>query len=232
MIITIDGPAGSGKSTAARGLAQRLGFEYLDTGAMYRAVALAFLERFGTLDIPEIERDLFLHALRLEVIEGRTLLDGRDVTAEIRLPHLADAASQVATCLEVRRFLIVRQRAFAAGTNTVCEGRDQGTVVFPDAPCKFYFAADLDERARRRLIELHERGHQAEFADVRERIRRRDEQDCTAATGRLPAADAHWIDTTGKPPEIVLDEMEALVRQCLKSARPCSTNSPIGRSAS
>jgi cytidylate kinase len=128
--------------------------------------------------------------------------------------------------------MIDQQRSLAHGRNMVCEGRDQGTVVFPNAICKFYFAADLDERARRRLHELHERGHEATFTDVRESIRHRDEQDSSDETGRRPAHDAHWIDTTGKSPENVLDEMEEYVRQCSNSLAHCSTSSSTGLSAS
>jgi len=232
MIITIDGPAGSGKSTAARGLARRLGFEYLDTGAMYRAVALAFLREFNHAETTEEQRAAFLKTLRLEMQPGRVLLDGEDVSAEIRTPQVTAAAAKTAALMDVRRFLIEQQRVIAAGRDIVCEGRDQGTVVFPNAMCKFYFAADLDERTRRRLKELEERGHRAEFMDVREEIRRRDEQDSSAETGRLPAPDAHHVDTTGKSPENVLDEMEAYFRLCVNSSKPYSTNSSTGPSAS
>lgn len=232
MIITIDGPAGSGKSTAARGLARRLSFDYLDTGAMYRAVALALLRKFQTVEMDEPTRVAFLQSLRLESRPGQILLNESDVSREIRTPEVSAAASRVATFLDVRRHLIERQRAAALGRNIVCEGRDQGTVVFPDAVCKFYFAADLDERARRRLKELEESGHSAEFTDVRDSILRRDLQDSSDETGRHPAPDARWVDTTGKSPENVLDEMEAYVRQCVSSSKPLSTSSSTGPSAS
>src|SRR5438067_1380445 len=141
MIVTIDGPAGAGKSSAARMLAQRLGFEFLDTGAMYRAVALAAL-RAG-LDLhDQAGLTRLLTTLTLDMPPGRVLLNGEDVTTAIRTGAVTAATSPVADSPAVRRHLVALQRAVAAGRDVVCEGRDQGTVVFPEAACKFFLKAD------------------------------------------------------------------------------------------
>jgi len=157
MIVTIDGPAGSGKSTAARGLAARLGYEFLDTGAMYRAVAFA-LHRAG-IDLSEERRIVgFLETFHLEMLPGVVRLNGEDVTKLIRTPEMNSASSRVAALANVRRFLVEQQRKIALGRNMVCEGRDQGTVVFPDADCKFFLVADVASRAERRYREMIGRG--------------------------------------------------------------------------
>ena len=153
MIVTIDGPAGSGKSTAARGLAARLGFDYLDTGAMFRAVALALLNR-GIDPANHVAVEAVLDELLLDMPPGRVVLDGRDVTAAIRAAAVAQTASKVAVVPVVRRFLAAEQRRIAEGRDIVCEGRDQGTAVFPDAACKFFVTADPRARAARRFREL------------------------------------------------------------------------------
>ena len=207
MIVTIDGPAGSGKSTAARGLAARLGFDYLDTGAMFRAVGLALR---GAADV-----DAALAALRLEMPPGRVLLDGRDVTADIRTPDAADAASRVATVPAVRRFLAAEQRRIAAGRDMVCEGRDQGTAVFPDAACKFYLTADPRARAERRFRELLAKGEAVALDDVLAQQRERDLRDATRADAPMrPADDAVLVDTTGLSADAVVARLEEVVRRC------------------
>src|SRR4051812_44935044 len=173
MIVTIDGPAGSGKSTAARGLARRLGFEYLDTGAMYRAVALALTRA----DVPFCNAARvveFLARTRLEMPAGRVLLNGEDVSEAIRHPSISDASSRVAVEPHVRGILVQWQRQVAQGRNMVCEGRDQGSVVFADSPCKFFLTAGVETRAKRRLEELHARGLQATLESVIEDIHIRD----------------------------------------------------------
>ena len=142
MIVTIDGPAGSGKSTAAKGLARRLGFEFLDTGAMYRAVALALTRA----DIPfsDAARVIeFLNHTRLEMTAGKVILDGEDISETIRHPSMSDASSRVAIEPHVRAVLVQWQRQVANGRNMVCEGRDQGSVVFTDSPCKFFLTASV-----------------------------------------------------------------------------------------
>src|SRR6185437_3310081 len=149
MIVTIDGPAGAGKSSAARMLASRLGFDFLDTGAMYRAVTLAAL-RAGCHLTDQAALAHLVAAIRLEMPAGQVLLDGEDITPLIRTPEITAASGPIASSAAVRSQLVAWQRALAAERNVVCEGRDQGTVVFPDALCKFFLVADPEERARRR----------------------------------------------------------------------------------
>src|SRR5262249_52425182 len=154
---TIDGPAGAGKSSAARALARRLGFEFLDTGAMYRAVALACLRRQVHVD-DEAGLAEVLARVHLEMPPGRVLLNGEDVSTEIRTREVTALVGPLAAVPQVRRQMVQAQRAIAAGRDMVCEGRDQGTVAFPDAICKFFLVADPAERARRRQREMQGRG--------------------------------------------------------------------------
>ena len=172
MIVTIDGPAGGGKSSAARELARRLGFEFLDTGATYRAVAYAAL-RDG-IDLADTAAvTAWLPTLRLEAPPGVVRLHGEDIAGRIRTPEVTAAASRVAVLPAVRHFLVAIQRQVAEGRNLVCEGRDQGTVVFPDAERKFFLVADPLERARRRLGDLLARGTQITLEEV---LRAQDEE--------------------------------------------------------
>jgi cytidylate kinase len=214
MIVTIDGPAGSGKSTAARGLARRLGFEFLDTGAMYRAVALALTRA----DIPFSDAGRvveFLNRTRLEMPPGHVLLDGMDVTEAIRQPAITDASSRVAIEPHVRAVLVQWQRQVAEGRDMVCEGRDQGSVVFADSPCKFFVTASADTRARRRLEELKSRGIDATLERMVEDLEIRDLRDSTREVGPLLRPDdAIVINTDGLTPDQVIDRMEAEVRRC------------------
>src|SRR5579864_6709194 len=153
MIVTIDGPAGAGKSSAAKALARRLGFEFLDTGAMYRAVTLAGL-RAGCDLADQGDMQKLLANLVLEMPAGKVHLNGEDITNLIRTAEVTAASGPVASNPAVRKQLGEWQRALAAGRNIVCEGRDQGTIVFPNAGCKFFLEADPEERARRRHKEL------------------------------------------------------------------------------
>jgi cytidylate kinase len=214
MIVTIDGPAGSGKSTAARGLARRLGFEFLDTGAMYRAVALA-LSRAG-IPFSDAGRVVeFLNRERLEMPPGKIILDGEDVTEAIRHPSISDASSRVAVEPHVRAVLVQWQRQVAQGRNMVCDGRDQGSVVFTDSPCKFYLTARLETRAARRLAELKSRGVDTTLEQMIDDLEIRDHRDRTREVGPLmPAADAIVIQTDEMTTEQVLDRLEAEVRRC------------------
>ncbi|HKI30394.1 MAG TPA: (d)CMP kinase [Gemmataceae bacterium] len=215
MIVTIDGPAGAGKSSAARALAQRLGFEFLDTGATYRAVALAAL-RAG-LDLHDQEGlARLLGTLVLDLPPGRVLLDGEDVTTAIRTPEVTAATSLVADSKVVRQHLAGLQRAIAAGRDMVCEGRDQGTVVFPDAACKFFLEADPIERARRRQREMAARGQAIDFEAVLRAQQERDRRDAARDLAPMvPAADAIILDSTHLNPGRVVDLMEREVRRCL-----------------
>jgi CMP/dCMP kinase len=214
MIVTIDGPAGSGKSTAARGLARRLGFEYLDTGAMYRAVALALTR--ADLPFSDAGRVVaFLNRTRLEMPGDRVLVNGEDVTEAIRHPSISDASSRVAIEPHVRAVLVQWQRQVAAGRDMVTEGRDQGSVVFADSPCKFFLTARIETRAVRRLEELRARGVETTLERMIEDLEIRDHRDATRAVGPLLRPDdAVVVETDGQTPEQVLDRLEAEVRRC------------------
>ena len=212
MIVTIDGPAGTGKSTVARRLAETLGFHFLDTGAMYRVVALRCLET---------ERDPHSDPLSGEVArtaviafaDGRTLVDGRDVSTEIRTPRVSDAASLVARNPSVRAAMVEQQRSFAAGRDVVTEGRDQGTVVFPHAEFKFYLTADPVERARRRFEELRAKGESVMLEELLAQQEQRDDRDQSRAHAPLRAAEeAMVVDTTGLSIDEVLGRLCATVR--------------------
>jgi len=211
MIVTIDGPAGVGKSTAARQLAERLGFDFLDTGAMYRAVALSCLERDWAAD----DHDLSARAaaiVRIEALSGHVLCDGRDVSGSIRTPEVSHAASIVAQNPEVREALVQQQREVASGRDIVSEGRDQGTIVFPDAECKFFLTADPRERAIRRQIELERAGHSIDIEELIRIQKERDDRDEMREIAPLrPAADALIVDTTHRTPEQVLEHLVQVV---------------------
>ena len=213
MIVTIDGHAGSGKSTAARGLARRLQFDFLDTGSMYRAVAWQCLQRSIDLHDSAAVAEC-AQAMQLTLDQQHVFVDGRDVTSDVRSPEVSHGSSVVASNPEVRRELAGRQRDFASGRNIVTEGRDQGTAVFPHAECKFYVTANAEERAARRQRELHERHEQAApLDDILRQIRERDERDKTRVADPLrAAADAIRVDTSGLSPEAVLDQLESIVR--------------------
>ncbi len=219
-VITIDGPAGAGKSTAARALARRLGFRLLDTGAMYRALAWAVREAgLAPEDTPALRAVLDSTTVALE--GDRVLVNGRDVTEEIRSPVIGELTSVLTMLRAVREKMTPMQRALAAEGGVVLEGRDTGSVVCPDADVKFYLDATLEARARRRREELAERGLALDLDLVREEVARRDRQDMGRAIAPLVRpADAVLVDTTG------LDEAEVLERlmDAVERAR-CSTRS-------
>ncbi|MGW8256640.1 MAG: (d)CMP kinase, partial [Thermoguttaceae bacterium] len=213
MIVTIDGPAGAGKSSVARSLAKRLGFGFLDTGAMYRAVALAGKRKGLDWDQPD---DLAALARQLEIVlDGeRIFLDGEDVSEEIRGTAVTAVTRYAADNPDVRRHLVALQRAAAAGKNIVTEGRDQGTEVFPDAECKIFLTAGAEERARRRLSDLRAKGEPVSLEQVLSAQSRRDAEDSSRPVGPLvPASDAINVCTDGLTLEQVVDKIEKIVRQ-------------------
>lgn len=211
MIVTLDGPAGAGKSSAARALAARLGWCYIDTGAMYRAVALAALERGVPLEDGGRLAAL-AERLAIEFRDGRVLADGRDVSAEIRTERVTRATRSVADAPPVREAMKRLQRRMAEGLDVVTEGRDQGSEVFPHAEIKVFLTASAEERARRRHREEVERGSAASLDDVQAAQARRDEGDRTRPVGRMrAAADAVLFETDGLTREEVVERLAALV---------------------
>jgi cytidylate kinase len=212
MIVTIDGPAGTGKSTVARTLADRLGFEFLNTGAMYRAVALVCLERNISIT-DEAAVGAVPATIAMSFRDNRLWLDGRDVSDAIRMPAVTEAASLVASNPLVRAQLAEMQRRCGEGVNLVTEGRDQGTVVFPHAECKVFLTAGAEERARRRQQQLQAQGRDVPFAEILADQQLRDERDATRACAPLrPAEDAVIVDTSTQSIDEVLDRLEMLVR--------------------
>jgi CMP/dCMP kinase len=212
MIVTIDGPAGAGKSSVAKALARRLGFRFLDTGAMYRAVVLAAVRRRATWE-EDAELAALAESLSLEMTDDAVLLDGEDVSAEIRTPEIAAQIHYVADNAAVRRHLVECQRRIVGERDFVTEGRDQGTVAFPHAECKIFLTATPEERAARRVRELAARGEPAELADVLAAQNARDRRDATRPVGRLVRAeDAELVLTDGLTQDQVVDLLEGLVR--------------------
>jgi len=202
MVIAIDGPAGAGKSSVARGVAAALGFTYLDSGAMYRSVALAALRAGTDLDDPEAMGEL-ARSLQLGVADGRVELDGDDVTEAIRSAEVTAAASRVAVHPEVRAAMVERQKALIDRGRFVAEGRDIGTVVSPDAPLKVFLSASDEERAKRRAAQTGDPPDQVLASQ-----QQRDSRDRERRHGALRAAeDAVELDTT----EVPLDEVVARV---------------------
>jgi len=213
MIITIDGPAGAGKSTVARALAGRLGFRYLDTGAMYRAVALAGFRRGVDWERPEDLARLAAN-LELELTGDRILLDGDDVTQAVRTSEVTAATRHAADNQQVRGHLAHLQRVAASGQDIVTEGRAQGSVVFPHAECKIYLTASPDERARRRLGDLEAQGEAKPLGEVLGDLDRRDREDAARPIGALvEPPDAVRVLTDGLTVEEVVDHLEAIVKR-------------------
>jgi cytidylate kinase len=208
MVIAIDGPAGAGKSTVARGLAGALGFTYLDSGAMYRCVALAALRQGADLGDGDGLRTL-AHQLDISLHGDRVWLDSEDVSEAIRTPDVSAAASQVSVHEPVRAAIVARQQGLIAAGRYVAEGRDIGTVVSPDAPLKVFLTADDGERARRRAADTGEAVDAVLAAQAA-----RDARDREREHGPLrPADDAIEIDTTGRRVSDVVDQIAALARE-------------------
>jgi cytidylate kinase len=212
LVVAVDGPAGAGKSTVSRRLAQALGYRYIDTGAMYRVIGVLAAER-GIDPSDSARLAALCDATHFEFIEEgdrvRTCVDGRDLSATIRTADAAQLASKVSAVPEVRHRLVAEQRAMAAAGGVVMEGRDIGTVVFPDAPVKVFLEASAAERARRRTHELQAEATTADIERMEKEIAERDARDRTRAHSPLrPAADAVVVDTTDKS----IDEVVAMLR--------------------
>ncbi len=218
MIVTIDGPSGVGKSTVTKELATRLGFEYLNTGAMYRAVALA-VQRLGVRLTDEAAVTAALPGVHVELPPGCVVLNGENVAHLIRTPELSRGASEVSVHRAVRLMLVAAQRAATTGRDMICDGRDQGSFVFPLAECKFFLIADARVRAERRVGELAAAGQRVSVEDV---MRDQDERDRRDAARELapmaPAPDAVILDTTHLTSKEVIERLENIVRD----QRACS----------
>ena len=223
VIITIDGPAGTGKSTVAHRLAATLGFEFLDTGAMYRAAALVAIDRdIAPGDGPALAEALGSVRFRFDWAADppRTMLDDRDVSARIRDRDVSEIVSMVAAQPEVREVLVRRQRAIAEEhPRLVTEGRDQGSVVFPDAPLRIYLDADVKERARRRQAQLASAGRSVDPSAVMSGIRERDRIDSTRPDGPLIRPEgAVVVDTTRRSEDQVVECLVSIAREQLPEA--------------
>jgi cytidylate kinase len=213
LIITIDGPVASGKTTAARNLAAALGFSHLDSGALYRALALLCSQRHIDPEAGEAVRAMLVSAdLRTE--GDRVFLDGRDVSSEIRHPDVTRAVKPLAENADVREFVKSIQRKFAEGRDIVAEGRDMGTVIFPEAEVKLYLTCSDAERAKRRWGELHASGVDQDYETVLAELRARDESDMNRAIAPLrKPAGAVEVDSTGLEPGETLRRLERIVRE-------------------
>lgn len=211
MVIAIDGPAGSGKSTVAKLIAKKLGIVYIDTGAMYRALAYkAYSMGISFEDEKSIAK--LAEAIEIELEGEKVLLDGIRVDEHIRMPVINENVSKVARIKQVRDIMVMHQREMGRKRSVVMDGRDIGTHVFPDASFKFFLVADLEERARRRSLELIQKGYEVEFSEIKRELENRDIQDSTREASPLVRAhDAVEIDTTSKTAEEVADTIIGFV---------------------
>lgn len=219
MIITIDGPAGSGKSTSAKLIARRLGFTYLDTGAMYRAITYLALKNNALNDLNEIIRLSENAKIDLSFVDGITkvTLNGEDVTSEIRSLEVNSNVSEISAIPEVRKALVRMQQAIGDNNNIVAEGRDTGTTVFPKADVKIFLVASLVERAKRRLKEFQEKGEDVSFQEIELNLNKRDKIDSQRAVSPLKkASDAIEIDTSNitidEQVELILDKIAGIAK--------------------
>lgn len=215
IIVAIDGPAGAGKSTLARRVADKLGFLYINTGAMYRAVALWALRlKVATSDMHRLEQLAEAAQIELATNDDRVMLNGEDVSEAIRGPEVSEAASQVSAVPGVRRALLSLQRKMAETSSVVMEGRDIGSVVFPQAQVKIFLDADPQERARRRALELAQDGQNPTIDTVVGELTQRDERDRKRKDAPLvQAPDAQLVDTTG----LTLEEVEEIILRLVRA---------------
>lgn len=219
-VITIDGPSGAGKGTLCKAMAEALQWHLLDSGAIYRVLALAALHHQVDVSSEDALVPLAAHLdVRFVANNGNleVILEGEDVSAEIRTQEVANAASQVAAFPRVREALLRRQRAFREAPGLIADGRDMGTVVFPDAPVKIFLDASSEERARRRMLQLQEKGFSVNFERLLAEIKERDDRDRNRAVAPLvPAADALVLDSTS----MSIDEV---IKQALTHAQKILT---------
>ncbi|MEL7500636.1 MAG: (d)CMP kinase [Planctomycetota bacterium] len=220
MIVTIDGPAGAGKSTVTRRLARQLGFQFLDTGAMYRAVTLIALQR--QVDLQDAAALVHIaKTIEIRFDDDRVFVDDEEVTQAIRDLSVARNVGKIADQPEVREHLVQLQRRIANEGNFVCEGRDQGTVAFPDSFCKIYLTASKQSRAARRFEQLQASGRFADYDQVVRDQEVRDHQDATRPIGKLQrAVDAIEVNTDRQTLDEVVDTLEQIVRQRMDQPQP------------
>jgi len=225
IVVAIDGPGGAGKSTIARRVAEKLGCIYIDTGAMYRAVAL-WASRLGVdlADGLRLEQLAAAAEIHFEAGSSRLLLNGEDVSEAIRAPRMSQAASRVSSVAGVRRALVAKQRAMGAEASVVMEGRDIGTVVFPDAGVKIFLDADPRARAERRVRELREKGLEADAGEVARELGERDERDSRRADSPLlQAPDAIYLDSTPLTPDQVEQAILKAIRDRTSNGKELSS---------
>jgi|GEM_PF-283888 len=220
LIVTIDGPAGSGKSSVAKRLASEIGFSFLDTGAMYRCVTLACLRK--KMDLGQLQEVATIASqVQIEFFADKVVLDGEDVSEAIRTPAVTKSICAIADNIAVRESMVAAQRRWTAGRDAVTEGRDQGTIVFPDAECKIFLTATPEERARRRVSQLLEMGVDVSYEEVLEMQNQRDRQDTQRESGGLKqATDSIMVWTDGMTEDEVLQSLVAIV----ESKRPPEMN--------
>jgi len=207
MNIAIDGPAGAGKSTIAKILAEKLGMNYIDTGAMYRAITLKAIE--NNIDFNDVSSLINLvNNTDIKISNGRIYLDSKDVTDKIRTPLVSQKVSKIAAISEIREKMICLQRELAENGNVIMDGRDIGTVVLPNASLKFFITATVEERAKRRFLELKAKGYNVNYDNIKKEILSRDEQDMKRKISPLKLAeDAIVIDTSNKEIEEIIQEI-------------------------